>query len=221
MSQADSHLSLAPSLRSPKRQPSPGEEHQKDEIEKAIPHFREVLRINPEHASALQNLQLATTKRDSGKQRYATPQIQKSKSHIKSSDVAQHYQLGNKYKSEGNLDKAIEEYQQALSIQPAFLPALNDLAAAYASQGEYDKALPLYMQLIELQPDNYVGYYNMACLHSQQGDIEESLDWLKGAVQRGFNNWKLLKEDQDLKNIRDTAYFKELSDHDNSVDKNR
>ena len=183
----------------------------KGEFEKGIHYFQEALRIKPDDDIALQNLQQAMTMQDGGEKLYAMPQFPELKSHLKSVDPAQHYQLGNKYKSEGNVDKAIDQYQQALSIQPGFMPALNDLALAYMGKGDYAKALPLYMQSIELQPDNYIGYYNMACLHAQQGNIEESLNWLKGAVQRGFSDWAFLKDDNDLENIRDTEYFKELT----------
>ena len=190
----------------------------KGEPEKALPYFQEALRINPKDTYALNNLQLAKTKLDRGKKFYATPQVLEFKSDLKSADLAQLYQLGNKYKSEGNLDKAIDQYQQALAIAPAFLPALNDLALAYMNRQEYDEALPLYMQMIELQPDNYIAYYNIACLHAKQDRIEESLDWLKKAVQRGFKDWTFLKDDNDLENIRDTEYFNELTEHDYSVD---
>jgi tetratricopeptide (TPR) repeat protein len=190
-------------------------------MDEGIFHFREALRIDPGLIFARKNLQLAMAKRDRGKKPDTTPQIPGLNSPINSADPAQHYQLGNKYKSEGDLDKAIAEYQKALSMQPAFMPAINNLALAYMSQQEYDKALPLYMQLIQLQPDNYIAYYNMACLHAKQEQIEESIDWLKQAVDRGFSDWAFLKDDNDLENIRETEYFKELTEHDYSIDQNK
>jgi len=34
--------------------------------------------------------------------------------------------------------------------------------------------------------------------------------WLKTAVEKGFADWGLLKQDKDLENIRGTAYYGEL-----------
>jgi len=179
----------------------------KGEYNQAIHYFQEALRIQPGHANARKNLQLAMARAGDKKEVRALlqdmPQL--------SSDPAAHYQLGNTYKAEGRLDEAMEQYQQALSIQPGFLPALNDLAQVHMNRGEYDQARPLYMQMIELRPDDYIAYYNMACLYAKQNQVEEAVAWLKRAVERGFSDWQLLANDEDLENLRDTAYFKELT----------
>ncbi len=44
---------------------------------------------------------------------------------------------------------------------------------------------------------------------------EESIEWLKKSIYNGFNNWKILETDEDLKNIRATGYFIEI------INKNR
>ncbi|MCK5668465.1 MAG: tetratricopeptide repeat protein, partial [Gammaproteobacteria bacterium] len=178
------------------------------EVEEGIIHYREAIRIKPDYADAHSNL--ANGLLLSGKTEEGIAHLKIANSlgplRIKSehASLLKNLQLGNKYKSEGNMDKAIDQYQQALSIQPGFMPALNDLALAYMGKGDYAKALPLYMQSIKLQPNNYVGYYNMACLHAKQEQIEESLDWLKKAIERGFSDWAFLKDDNDLENIRET-----------------
>jgi len=179
----------------------------KGEYDQAMHYFQEALRIQPGHAPARKNLQLAMAR--AGNQEEARALVQEMPQ--PSGDPAAHYQLGNTYKAEGKLDEAMEQYQQALSLQPGFLPALNDLALAHMSRGEYDRALPLYMQMIELRPDDYIAYYNMACLYAQQDQVEEAVAWLKRAVERGFSDWQLLANDEDLENLRGTAYFKELT----------
>jgi len=39
---------------------------------------------------------------------------------------------------------------------------------------------------------------------------KDSIEWLKKAINRGYNNWEMIKTDEDLKNIRDSSYYREL-----------
>jgi tetratricopeptide (TPR) repeat protein len=180
----------------------------KGEIEKAISHFRKAIEIKPDLASAHKNLQIALTKQEMSKE--ATAKIQGAPK-VGSGNSVLHHGRGNFYRDNGELDEAIKEYEKALSIQPGFVPALNDLALLHVSKGEYEKALPLYMKMINLKPDSYVAYYNMACLYARQNKIEESVNWLKKAVHRGFKDWDYVKIDKNLENIRETEYFKKLT----------
>jgi hypothetical protein len=50
----------------------------------------------------------------------------------------------------------------------------------------------------------------MACIYAKQNRIEESIEWLKKAIERGYDNWDLIKTDKDLENIRGSSYYKEL-----------
>jgi tetratricopeptide (TPR) repeat protein len=177
-------------------------------VEESIGHYREALRLKPDYALAYNNLQIALAKQRQGKQALARTQKAPGSEF---EDPASNYRFGNSYRSEGNLDKAIEEYKKALSLQPGFIDAMNNLALVYVSRGEYDKALPLYMRMMELQPDSYVAYYNTACLYARKREIEESITWLKRAVNKGFKDWDYLKTDKDLENIRTTSYFKQLT----------
>ncbi|MCX5819996.1 MAG: hypothetical protein NT047_08825 [Deltaproteobacteria bacterium] len=44
-----------------------------------------------------------------------------------------------------------------------------------------------------------------------QNKKDEAIGSLKVAVDTGFKDWTLLEKDNDLKNIRDTAYYAELT----------
>lgn len=52
--------------------------------------------------------------------------------------------------------------------------------------------------------------YNIACLYSVKGDKNESLRWLKTALDKGYNNWDLIRIDKDLNNIRGLPDYREL-----------
>jgi len=75
---------------------------------------------------------------------------------------------------------------------------------------EYDGAFSLLEGILELQPDNSSVYYNIACLYAKQNLKDKSVIWLRRAIKKGFDNLDIIKSDEDLKNIRDTEYYREL-----------
>jgi pentatricopeptide repeat protein len=64
--------------------------------------------------------------------------------------------------------------------------------------------------MIDLQPNNAEAYYNVACIYSRQKKVDEAIDWLNKAIERGFNNWNLMKSDNDLANIRQSLYYQNM-----------
>ena len=93
-------------------------------------------------------------------------------------------------------------------MQPEFPEALYELAKLSIIQKEYEKALSLYQKIIAFLPDNPAVYYNIACIYARQNKPEESVAWLKKAVSKGLNDWKHIKTDSDLDNIRSSLQYK-------------
>jgi tetratricopeptide (TPR) repeat protein len=114
------------------------------------------------------------------------------------------------YQRKGELHEAIDRYEKVLAIQPGFAEALKDLAMVHTIKRDYDKAISLFKKLIRLRPDSAGAYYNIACIYARQNKTEESADWLKEAIERGYENWDLIKRDKDLENIRGSSYYKEI-----------
>ena len=109
------------------------------------------------------------------------------------------------YSLKGELDNAIAQYEKAISFQPDLPEALYHLAKLHIKKNELSKALSLYEKVITLLPDNPGVYYNIACIYSKQNKPEESVVWLKKAVEKGFNDWKHIRTDNDLDNIRSSS----------------
>ena len=80
----------------------------------------------------------------------------------------------------------------------------------YATRKEYDRALSFYQQMIAFEPENAATAYNIACMNARLNQVEESIKWLRKAVNSGYNNWDLIRTDQDLENIRGSKYYKDL-----------
>ena len=71
-----------------------------------------------------------------------------------------HNTLGIAYGETGQFQKAIDQYKEALRINPVFMPAKKNLALSYNNQGvkysgasQWDKAVEAYNQALKLMPD--------------------------------------------------------------------
>lgn len=87
---------------------------------------------------------------------------------------------------------------------------LNKMAQTLSTHGEYRKSLSYLKYILYVFPDNSFSpdvYYNIACIYSKMNDVDNSVDWLKKAIENGFNNYDLIKKDPDLANIRNTSYI--------------
>lgn len=176
-------------------------------MDEAISHYSEAVDSDPYFETALINLALALSQQ--GRIDEAVLALEKGlKRFPTSADLNNH--LGMLQQVSGNLDTAIIFYRKAISLQSDHGEALNNLAEAFLRKKEYEHALTISKKLVNLHPDRPVTYYNVACVYAQQGQIEESIEWLRKAIERGYNNWEMIKTDQDLENIRHTKGYQAL-----------
>jgi len=176
-------------------------------VDEAISHYSEALRINPDDDEVRANLQLVlTVLKETDKD------IQRLKEllEINPGDPELHYGLGNQYYKRRDFEKSIYQYQKTLSINPDAVPVLNNLAIVYMAKRDYEKAVSVFGRIADFQPDNASVYYNIACIYSIQNKTRESMDSLKMAIEKGYDNWEHIRTDKDLKNIRNSIYYKNL-----------
>lgn len=113
---------------------------------------------------------------------------------------------GNKYFREGDLDKAISLYEEALKSNPKDLTALYNRANALAKKGDKEAAMEGYEKIIREAKDPAIlekAYYDKGVLHQQQQQLDESiLSWMESLKldpndqQARENLQKALKEKQ-------------------------
>jgi len=180
---------------------------QKGAIDHAIKHFREAVQIDPEFSAANNNLKRATTIQRNIEEEMV--KIQNALTNDPENPML-HYQLGILFYNKGIVEKTIAQFKKVLSIQPSYTRVQNDLARVYADSGEYEKALGLFQKTLQQWPDNAGTYYNIACMYSRLNRLQTSIDWLNKAVEKGYNNWNLIKTDSDLENLRKTKFYKEF-----------
>ena len=59
---------------------------------------------------------------------------------------------GYAYDDKGEYDRAIQDYGEAIRLNPDFAFAYNNRGIAYRSKGEYDRAIQYFNQVLRLKP---------------------------------------------------------------------
>jgi tetratricopeptide (TPR) repeat protein len=90
--------------------------------------------------------------------------------------------LGIAYQHMYALDSAKAQYQQALTLNPKYPEALNNLGTVYYGEKDYRKAEKLYKQALHLKPNCASFYSNLGTAYFSQRKYKKGLE----AYQRAF-----------------------------------
>ena len=100
---------------------------------------------------------------------------------------------------------------------PKFLAQHPDDARAHifyaqtlAKLKQVDKAKEIGKKAYDLSPNDTVMLYNLACLFSRLEERETAVDYLKKALESGYQNYEWIKRDADFDNIRNEPGYIEL-----------
>jgi len=91
-----------------------------------------------------------------------------------------YHDRGNVHSGQGDLDRAIADYDTAIFLQPDHVQAYNGRGMAYQRRGNLDRAMADYNRAIQLQPDYAETYYNRGLAYYYQRDLDHAMaDWDK------------------------------------------
>lgn len=82
---------------------------------------------------------------------------------------------GLAFVNQENFEVAIDRFDQALTIDPDFVPALIDRGYVYEKLGEYERAIEDYDEAIRLDPNNAKAYNNRGFAHRDLGQYQLAL----------------------------------------------
>ena len=177
----------------------------KGKLNEAILNFQLALRKSPAYANAYNNLKLALSIH---KQINRAVEDMRAALNFEPDDPALDSRIEEFLKRKRVLSQALNRYHKSLSRQPGFSGLdINEIDIISEVMQAVDEALPLFKKIIKFRPDSAGVYYIIACIYSRQGNTRESITWLNSAIQKGFNDWDLIRTDFDLENIRNSAYY--------------
>ncbi|WP_445247829.1 tetratricopeptide repeat protein [Microcoleus sp. OTE_8_concoct_300] len=90
--------------------------------------------------------------------------------------TAIYFYRGNAYYKQKEYDRAIEDYNQALLLNPKDVDALYNRGNAYYNKGEYDRAIADYNQALLLNPKYAEALYNRGIAYELKGDKVKAIE---------------------------------------------
>lgn len=176
-------------------------------IGNAIEHLNKAKEIDPSSEKVRENLNKAKLILERGDEAI---KVAEKDLKIDPKNISLYLKLGDLYAEKGDAKMAQDNYLNALSLETGSPRILTRLAVVNSDNAAYDNAIFYLKKIIEAKPEYADAYYNISCIYAKQKKVDASILWLRKAIKVGFHDWKLIKEDWDLENIRYTQAYKDL-----------
>jgi len=148
----------------------------------AIPLFRQVLEIVPDHLDARRNLAMAYMEvgDNEAAKRHLLHVLQ-----LHPQDTHAYLIVGNIYAQvENDLGAAERFYEAAYRLSPQDAYVLNSFGALLGKRGHFERACELFEQAIEYEPDYPNPRYGLALVYAERGDAKSAISVLEELFAR-------------------------------------
>ncbi len=103
--------------------------------------------------------------------------------HLSAQDAEKYFVLANQFYKSQKYDEAIQNYQNALKINPTFAKASHNLGNVYYALGEPIDAMKYYNQSIQNAPDDFAPYISRGFLYLDLKKIKEAENDLQKSLK--------------------------------------
>lgn len=141
-------------------------------------HFKKALTLKPDFPDAWNNLAtlylltkqwdkaIRCTQKAVASVNYGTPQFA-------------YNNMGLAYYNQGEYQKAVDSFLEALKIFPSYSVCLTNLGLAYEGMRKYEKAIACYRKAIKINPNNPTGYFDLGALYYRLKSFKEAKENLE------------------------------------------
>ena len=154
--------------------------HQENKPEEAQDLYSQVLKIDPNHSNALNNLGVLFKQL---KKSYEAVSCFEKLIKIDPTNLNVLNTLGNTYKELKEIQKAIECYEKAIEIDQNYVIARNNLGVLLEQLGEFQKAKACYEKVIEIDPKYVRAHSNLGIVLRDLGEYQKAKTCFEKAIE--------------------------------------
>ena len=88
---------------------------------------------------------------------------------INPADLGARNNLANILLNTGQINAAIQQYEQLLALYPRYAQGYNNLGAAYLRLGDGEAAIRMFQKALWADPEYADAHYNLSMLYFRQG----------------------------------------------------
>ena len=154
--------------------------HQENKLEEAQDLYNQVLKIDPNHSNALNNLGVLFKQL---KKSYEAVSCFEKLIKIDPTNLNVLNTLGNTYKELKEIQKAIECYEKAIEIDQNYVIARNNLGVLLEQLGEFQKAKACYEKVIEIDPKYVRAHSNLGIVLRDLGEYQKAKTCFEKAIE--------------------------------------
>ena len=94
-----------------------------------------------------------------------------------------HNNLGDIYGGEGDYNRAIQEFQTAIQIEPNYSYAMHNLGNTYLQIGQIELAKEQYLKALKIDPSLYQSAFQLGRIEYYYKNYPKAIEYMKLAIQ--------------------------------------
>ena len=150
------------------------------DLDRAIFHYKEALKISPDNFMALNKLGVAFY----SKENYDEAVLYFTKAlRIDPKNTGLSNNLANVLFILGKFDEAVSHYNEVLKTNPEHADAQRNLAYVLSTQGKLDEAVLHYTEALRINPEYGKAHYNLGNILINQGKTKEAMAHFAEAIR--------------------------------------
>ena len=112
--------------------------------------------------------------------------------------------------SSPQVDFELEFFVQVLHHMPDYVDVLRVVGNLLTLKGRFAEGLVVDKRLVQLRRHDPVSHYNLACSYALLNRRDQSIECLRKALEIGYRDFRYIREDHDLENLRLDPRFETL-----------